>query len=303
MAPFCRTQSAAIIALSLLASSAAASADPYVVGNRAFAATPTTDDPFVADDLTLSGAHTRQGSTSSSPTLRESEFEAEISKRLTKSIGLSIEGSYEIEDPVGAPSQYGFDDVTAAIKYQFYQSDAHEFLTSLGVIREFGGTGAAGVVADPVSATTPTVYIGKGMGDLPDGLAMLQPIALTGTFGYQHADTRSTAEPDLIVAGLSIQYSLRYLEGNVRYLGLPELIDRLTPLVEIAYTIPSSRAVGITTVGTIAPGVIYGGNHIDVGVEALIPATKQAGTNLGFIVSLHWRPGGMFERVLGGDAP
>jgi hypothetical protein len=303
MAQLCHTPSVAIIALSLVGTSAAAAAGPYVVGNRAFAATPTTDDPFVADDVTLSGTHTRQGSTSSSPTLRDSEFEAEISKRLTESVGLSVEGGYEIEDPVGAPSQYGFDDVSATIKYQFYQSDAHEFLTSLGVIREFGGTGAARVGADPVSTTTPSFYVGKGMGDLPDGLALLRPIALTGTFGYQVADTRSPAEPDLIVAGLSIQYSLRYLEGNVRYLGLPEFIDRLTPLVEIAYTTPSSRAAGITTIGTIAPGVIYGGNHIDLGVEALIPATKQAGTNLGFIVSLHWRPGGLFERVLGGDEP
>jgi len=301
MAKFCSTPRAAIIALSLVASAATASASPYVVGNRAFAATPTTDDPFVADDATLTASHTRQGSTPSSPTLRESEFDGEVSKRLTQSLGLSFDAAYDIQDAVGAPSQYGFDDFSATVKYQFYQSDAHEFLTSLGVIREFGGTGAARVGADLASTTTPTFYFGKGMGDLSDDLAILRPIAVTGTFGYQVADTRSLTEPDLIVAGLSIQYSLRYLEGNVRYLGLPELIDRLTPLVEIAYTTPSSRAAGITTVGTIAPGVIYGGNHIDLGVEALIPATRQAGTNLGIIVSLHWRPGGMFERVLGGD--
>jgi hypothetical protein len=294
---------AARVALCWLALGAAASAGPYVAGNRAFPATPTTDDPFVSDELALSMSHTRQGSTAFSPTVRESEFEAEISKRLTEDLGLSFSGGYKIEDPVGAPSGYGFENVKAAVKYQFYESDAHELLAALGVIREFGGTGAARVDSDPVSATTPTLYVGKGFGDLPDGIAILKPLAVTGTFGYQVADTRSTADPDLIAAGGSIQYSLRYLEGNVRYLGLPEFIDRLTPLVEFLYTTPASRAAGTTTSGTVAPGVVYSGNRFDVGVEALIPATRQAGTNLGFIVSFHWRPGGVFESVLGGNTP
>jgi hypothetical protein len=291
------------VTLCWLALGAAASAGPYIAGNRAFPATPTTDDPFVADEFALNIAQTRQGSTASSPTVREHEFEVEIAKRLTENLGLSFSGGYKIADSVGASSRYGFENFKATAKYQVYESDAHELLASLGVIREFGATGAARVDADHVSATTPTIYAGKGFGDLPDGVAVLKPLAVTGTFGYQFADTRSTAKPDLIVAGGSIQYSLRYLEGNVHYLGLPEFIDRLTPLVEILYTTPASRAAGTVTSGTVAPGVVYSGNRFDLGVEALIPATRQAGTNLGFIVSLHWRPGGVFETLLTGSAP
>jgi hypothetical protein len=37
------------------------------------------------------------------------------------------------------------------------------------------------------SSTTPTIFWGKGFGDLPIGF--LRPLALTGTFGYQIADT------------------------------------------------------------------------------------------------------------------
>lgn len=292
---------AASVALCWLALDATASAGPYVAGNRAFPATPTTDDPFVADEFALNVSQTRQGSTAASPTVRENEFEVEIAKRVTESLGLSLSGGYKINDPVDTPSSYGFENLKAAAKYQVYESDAHEFLASLGVIREFGGTGAARVDADHVSATTPTIYFGKGFGDLPDGIAVLKPLAVTGTFGYQFADTRSTAKPDVILAGGSIQYSLRYLEGNVRYLGLPEFIDRLTPLVEILCTTPASRAAGTVTSGTVAPGVVYSGNRFDLGIEALIPATRQAGTNLGFIVSFHWRPGGVFESLLFGD--
>jgi hypothetical protein len=272
-----------------------------VVGDRSFAATPTTDDPFVADEMALTTSRTRQGSTASSPTVRETEFDAEIDKRVTKDFGLAFAGGYKIVDPVGAPNNYGFTNFTGTAKYQFFQSDAHEFISSAGVIREFGGTGAAGAGADHVGGTTPTLYAGKGLGDLPQGLAFLRPIAITGTFGYRFSDRRSLDRPDLIVVGGSIQYSLRYLEGNVHYLGLPEFIDRLTPLVEIAYTTPASRASGASTVGTIAPGIFYGGNHFDLGVEALIPTTAQAGTNVGFVATFRWRFDGMLSAVFGGD--
>jgi len=292
---------AVALAFCVLAVSAPTSAGPYVVGNRSFAATPTTDDPFVADEMALTTSHTRQGSTASSPTVRETEFDAEIDKRVTKDFGLAFAGGYKIVDPVGAPNNYGFTNFTGTAKYQFVRSDAHEFISSFGVIREFGGTGAAGVGADHVGATTPTLYAGKGLGELPQSLAFLRPIAITGTFGYQFADRRSLDKPDFIVVGGSIQYSLRYLEGNVHYLGLPEFIDRLTPLVEIAYTTPASRASGISTAGTIAPGIIYGGNHFDLGIEALIPTTAQAGTNVGFVATFRWRFDGMLSAVFGGD--
>jgi hypothetical protein len=278
-----------------------AAAGPYVVGDRAFPATPTTEDPFVADEVFASVAQTRQRASGSEPAARETELEAGFAKRITADLGLSLEGGYTIEDPTGRPSAYGFDDLAATLKYQLVKSDAHEFLGSLGVTRVFGGTGAARVDADSVSATIPTVYFGKGFGDLPPPLRYLAPAAITGSFGYQISDRRSAARPDVIIAGGSIQYSLRYLEGNVRYLGLPEFAERMILIVEVAYTTPSSRADDATTIGTVAPGIIYTGNHFDLGIEALVPATRQAGTNVGFIASLHWRFGGALGRVLGDE--
>lgn len=195
---------AAFVVLVLLVWPVAGFAGPYVAGNRAFPATPTTEDPFVADEISLSLSRTRERSTASEPTRRETEFETGFGKRITEDLGLAIEGGYTIEDPVGEPSAYGFKNLAATLKYQMYKSDPHEFLASLGITREFGRTGAARVDADTVSSTTPTFYFGKGLGDLPPSLAYLAPAAITGVFGYQFSDRRSTARPDMIVAGGSI---------------------------------------------------------------------------------------------------
>src|SRR5882757_6472539 len=164
----------ALAALLSLALGTTAMAGPYVAGNRSFPATPTTEDPFVADEFALSAKRTREASTPSSPTVRDTEIEAEIGKRLTQSLGLSFEGGYEIEDPVGGTNLYGFENFKATLKYQFFKSEAHESLASFGVKREFGGTGAARVDADTVGATTPTFYFGKGFGDLGDRIAYLK---------------------------------------------------------------------------------------------------------------------------------
>ena len=288
--------SAGAVLAALLSLGTTALAGPYVAGNRAFPATPTTEDPFVADEFALSAQRTREGSTPSSPTVRDTEIEAEIGKRLTENLGLILEGGYEIEDPVGAPNVYGFENFKATLKYQFFKNEAHESLAAFGITREFGGTGAARVDADRIGSTMPTFYFGKGFGDLGDGLNYLKPLAVTGVLGYQIADRRSTARPDLILAGGSIQYSLRYL-------GLPEFIERMTPLVEFSYSTPATRSEGTTTKGVIAPGIVYSGNQFDIGVEALIPATRSAGTNVGFIANFHWRFTGALESVFFGDTP
>jgi hypothetical protein len=137
------------------------------------------------------------------------------------------------------------------------------------------------------------------MGDLPDNLAWLRPFAITGIVDDQIPDHRDAATPQLLETGIAIEYSLRYLEGTVAYLGLPEFIDRMTPVVELDYTTPVSRAVGVGTVGYIAPGVIYTGNSFDVGAEALIPTTRGAGTDVGVMTMLHLRLDVLFPGTVG----
>jgi len=73
------------------------------------------------------------------------------------------------------PAQSGFDNLGIGAKYQFYESDAHETILSLGLDADLGGTGAARVGAERFTVLTPAIFVGKGFGDLPDSLSALRP--------------------------------------------------------------------------------------------------------------------------------
>ena len=271
---------------------------PYVAGNRVFPATVTSEDPFVAGEASVGATHLRHGATDSDPGMDETDFQAELAARLTENLGIGIEGEYVIQDPDGLANRYGFGNVEAFVKYQFYVNEEHELLLSAAVVHEFGGTGAERVGAESTGSTTPTFYFGKGFGDLPDGMKYLRPLALTGSIGYEIADRRShfvtetdpqtgdttTSEehsPNFLVFGGALEYSFRYLQGNVEYLDLPVFIGRLTPLVEFTYKTPATRSYGEEPTGVVAPGFIYSGIGYDAGIEALVPVTDATGSGVG----------------------
>ncbi|MGB8274028.1 MAG: hypothetical protein WCF16_02025, partial [Alphaproteobacteria bacterium] len=299
-----RLLGAALYAMSLHLTAISAAAAPYVAGNRVFPSTPTTEDPFVAGEFSLGATTMRHGASGDEPAFRDTEVSSELALRVTDDVSIGLEGTYVFHDPAGQPGSSGFGNLEAFIKYQFYVSDEHELLLSAGVVHEFGGTGAERVGAESVGSTMPAVYFGKGFGDLPEGMKYLRPLAMTGSIGYEFADQRShtTTEidpdtgqaslgvehsPDILVLGVALGYSLRYLQGNVDYIGLPPFIGRLTPVIEFAYETPVTKPYGAEPSGVIAPGFIYSGIGYDVGAEALIPVTDAAGTGVGAIVKLN----------------
>ena len=78
-------------------------------------------------------------------------------------------------------------------KRQVWEVPAHEWIFSVGAIWDVGGTGSKKIGSDSANTFTPTLYFGKGMGDLPDALDALKPVAVTGTLGvdpvsYTHLD-------------------------------------------------------------------------------------------------------------------
>ncbi|HWK47551.1 MAG TPA: hypothetical protein VNT30_22705 [Stellaceae bacterium] len=288
-----------------------------IAGNRVFPTTLTIDDPAVSDEASLPTiTYQRSGATADNPATRQANFSVEYDKRITEHLGVALNGGYTITDQVGQGSLYGFQNFSGTLKYQFLQDAEHELLMSAGVIRQFGGTGAQRVGADPYGSTTPTLYFGKGLGDLPNSVAYLRPFAITGTLGYQFADvpTQSVTvvdpttgsaslqynhSPNQLVMGASVQYSLPYLQSQVKDIGLPEFLGRVTPLVEFAYTTPATRGYGQSTQGTIAPGLLYDADSYQVGVEALIPATHGSGTNVGAIIQLHLFLDDIFPNTIG----
>ncbi|MGH7094286.1 MAG: hypothetical protein ACREFB_12230, partial [Stellaceae bacterium] len=128
--------------------------------------------------------------------------------------------------------------------------------------------------------TTPTLYVGKGFGDLPIGF--FRPFAVTGELGYQISDSPS-ANPNQWAYAASLQYSIPYLQQHVKALNLPGFVARLVPVVEIALSTPEH---GGTPTGTISPGVFYEADTWQAGLEVMIPAnaaTRQSqGTGLIF---------------------
>ena len=71
------------------------------MGNRSFPPTPSTEDPFVADEASLKASHVRHGATADEPAGRETEAEFEFGKRITEDLGFSIESSYTAIDNSG----------------------------------------------------------------------------------------------------------------------------------------------------------------------------------------------------------
>jgi len=122
-------RSARVSAIAALAMVVATSGMPApvfahgVVGQRFFPATLAIDDPFVADELSLPTVSItkRHGSADTPPTL-ETDFSAELSKRLSPDLGLSLSGTLILLDPTQGPTIAGFDNMGIQLKYVFLKS-------------------------------------------------------------------------------------------------------------------------------------------------------------------------------------
>ncbi len=284
-------------------------------GARFFPATIVIDDPFVADELSLPTISRQQ--TENDPSVVELDVSAEFSKRITSNFGLSIGGGWTRLGQVGPPrNPTGFQNLEITPKYQFLLNAPHEAVASFGVGAEIAGTGGSRVGAEPVSTVTPTLFFGKGFGDLPEALDWARPLAVTGTIGYGVTARKKTAtavvDPDTgnfdfdidhhsntVNVGFAVEYSNFYLRANVRDFGLPEWVNRLTPLVEFNFVVPTTDRYGERTIGTINPGVIWSGQSVQFGIEAIIPTTTAAGRNVGFIAQLHFYLDDIFPTTIG----
>jgi hypothetical protein len=277
-----------------------------IVGNRFFPATLGIDDPGVNDELTLPTVDSFK--TGDTPPVRQHDVSGEVSKRITEDFAIALGATYSFlnqTDPT-IPGGNGFQNLETTFKYRVFKDPVHEFVMSVGLSVEWGGTGAANVGADPFNTYTPTLYFGKGFGDLPDTVSWLRPIAVTGQVGYAIPGRGSTTtfgiDPDsgLLAAdtefhpkvlnwGGTLQYSMPYLKASVIDLGLPEFINRMVPLIEANLQTPIANTLtsGTQTTGTINPGVIWVGTKYQFGVEALIPINRQSGSNVGVIAQLH----------------
>src|SRR5215468_1051140 len=161
-------------------------------GKRFFPATLATDDPFVADELSLPTVSRRKtGASGDEPATLETDTSIDFTKRITENFGIGLGATWVDQKPDDGERVRGFDNFAANVKYQFFKSDEHETIMSVGVDWDIGNTGAKRLGPDTFSTLTPTFFAGKGFGDLPDSMTYLKPFAVTGSLGLA-VPTRSS---------------------------------------------------------------------------------------------------------------
>ncbi len=294
---FAKRSAAAAIALAVLLACPVFCSAHGFVGDRFFPPTIATDDPFAVDELDLP-SFTAFGDPADDgvPGSRETDWGMEFDKEILPHFAIGISDDYVSQSGRGQPSNYGWDDIEISAKYQLWQNDPHEAIVSVGLVSDLGKTGSSNV-ADPSSILTPTFYFGKGFGDLPDSVDFLRPLAVTGVLGQTFPTLASDANQ--FQWGFAVEYSLPYLQENVKDVGLPEPFKDMIPLVEFNLATNENRGNRGFTTGTINPGVLWETPVCELGVEAVIPVNGKSGSNVGFVLNTWIFIDDLFPKIFG----
>jgi len=270
-------------------------------GDRFFPATLLTDDPFVADEMSLPTATWNPNGPGGS---RELDIESDISKRITPDLDFTIQDQWERLKMPGVGTATGMGTLNTGLQYQLFVNAPHEAIGLANLNVSWGHTGRVATLgADDFTTVSPGFDFGKGFGDLPNSLPWFRPFAITGNLGFDFptkSQSAGTPNPTNFDYGFAFEYSLPYLECCVKDIGLRQPFNQLIPLVEIGFTSPVGNiGPGQQTTGTIQPGIIWSGQYVQIGAEAIIPANHATGHGIGGLVQLHFYLDDMFPKSFG----
>jgi hypothetical protein len=291
-------QRSMLAALALL--SAVHSAHAHgIAGNRFFPGTLTFDDPAVADEAIVPNFATSKHPDEGGDVV-DNRYSWSFFRLLTKTLGVGIDSGWVHRD-WGGGSRSGFDTTNLTIKGEVYRNDLHETLVAAGLSWGIGHLGAQGIGANAPDLIIPGIFFGKGFGDLPDSLAWLRPIGITGavTLVYPMTGTAVnfgiddqtgqlnpmvTRKVDTLHWGFAVEFSTLYLTDRFTPGRLPkrEPLNQLVPLVEFSFVSPR----GEKTAATMNPGLSYVAVTWQVAVEAIVPLNTEAGRSVGGRVQL-----------------
>jgi hypothetical protein len=302
---FCKIARAAFVAAVALGSLTTKLRAHGFEGDRFFPPTIQTDDPFATDEFSLGfQSFNDPAGSDGTPKTREIDLSSEFDKEIFPKFALGVSGTYINLDPQAhqGPAQDGFDNVELSAKYQLWEVPEHEWILSVGCLADLGDTGSKALGVDSFSTYTPTLYFGKGFGDLPEALKYLKPVALTSTVGVaipgQSANFDGSLNSDALQWGIAVEYSMPYLQQHVEDVGLPKPFSDMIPLVEFSMNSPLDRS-GQTTTGTINPGVLWEGKYCQIGAEAVIPVNAHTGANVGAVVQVQIFIDDLFPKLFG----
>jgi hypothetical protein len=271
-------------------------------GDRFFPATILTDDPFVADEMSLP-TFTRPPTGADGT--HEYDLDFDISKRITPDLGFTLGYGWVRSHTPAMPTVTGFGSpLNTGLQYQLFINPEHELMALAGLNVSWAHTGRVAALGAPDFTTlTPTFDFGKGFGDLPDTVPFIRPFAITGNLSADFpTKTESAGIPNTnnFNYGFAFEYSLEYLQHHVKDVGLTAPFDHMIPLVEVAFTTPLNRITpGVRTTGTVQPGIIWSGPYYQVGAEAILPINTLSGKGLGGLVQLHFYLDDIFPKTIG----
>ena len=293
------SRAAVAAAVIFLSANSAALAHGFA-GDRFFPATILTDDPFVADEMSLP---TFTLDPTQSDGSREFDIGSDLSMLITPKWDFTLSsqlGPYT--HPGRQRPQTGFQGLTTGTQYQLFINAEHEAMALAALDVTWGNTGKLAAGAPAFTTLSPTFDFGKGFGDLPNSLPWLRPFALTGNLSLNfptQAETQGTPNPNSFFYGFAVEYSIPYLQSEVKDLGLGPPFNRLIPLVEFALTTPFNRGQSGMTTGTVQPGFIWAGQYFQVGAEMIIPTNSLSGHGIGGVVQLHFYLDDLFPNSIG----
>ena len=263
-----------MLAVTLAASTTAARAHE-IVGNRLFPATLAIDDPGVTDELALPTIS--MSKTGDDPSFKQLDVWAEFAKRITEDFAVSVAPAWSrLYAPGGLTMNgvRGFQNLETLFKYRLVKNAEHEFVMSVGLEIEWGGSGAQGVGAERFNVYAPTVFFGKGFGDLPATLNWAWPFALpvvrvirfpvkslSRSTDTQQQEVINRTHPARLQLGrhIAIQHAVSVI-GSGRS-GAAYFINRLILIVEASLQTPKVpiRQRRESLRRTINPGIILTG--------------------------------------------
>jgi hypothetical protein len=294
-----RSGAAAAAAVILLSANSAALAHGWA-GQRFFPATILTDDPFVADEISLPQVSVNPPGPDGA---QEKDIQIDLSKRITPDTGVIIGDSWRRLKPSGLPSIAGLGPLHTEGQYQLFVNGPHEAIGLAGLNVTWAHTGRVQALGAPDFTTlSPTFNFGKGLGDLPRSLPYLRPIAITGNLGFDFptkAESAGVPNPNAFNYGFAVEYSFPYLQCCVKDIGLRSPFNGLIPLVEVFFSTPINRLPANQTIGTVQPGVIWAGPYFQIGAEAILPANRLTGHGFGGVFQLHFYLDDLFPRSIG----
>lgn len=259
-----------LTALALILCGVAPAGAHAIAGQRLFPSTLTFDDPGIGAELPLVFSHVRADGAD------QNALGIAVTKPITSNFSLIAETDYVGITQSGMPAIHGFGNLEVGGVWQLYRSAASESVGTFSISRSFAHTGSRSVRED-FSAWSPEFDFGKGFGHA--SADWLRPFALTGMLGLDLPN--DPHEPRMLNWGLSLQYSIPYLQDFVKYAGIKAPFDKLIPIIELPMQTCLDRGCHGQTTGYFAPGVIWIGRYVQWGLELQVPVNHRTGHSVG----------------------